>query len=69
MSFKIYSYEDIAAKAEWEGGLDEALEWFQANQVPLAIQSLWSTAKSQKDDLVNTLQYIENIMVENGVDW
>lgn len=43
-----YSYEDIAAKAEWEGGLGEALDWFEANEVPSEIALHWESAKQAK---------------------
>ncbi len=53
-----YSYEDIAAKAEWEGGLDEALDWFKANEVPSEIALHWESAKQAKkafDEALNNL--------------
>lgn len=53
-----YSYEDIVAKAEWEGGLDETLDWFKPNEVPSEIAILWETAKLTKQSLNNTLDLI-----------
>lgn len=43
-----YSYEDIVAKAEWEGGLDEALGWFKPNEVPSEIALHWESAQMAK---------------------
>jgi len=60
------THEDIASKAEWEGGLDEALEWFQDNEVPADLHRLWGSARSQKDDLENTLQAIVAVLESHG---
>lgn len=43
-----YSYEDIAAKADWEGGMDEALDWFKPNEVPSEIALHWESAQVAK---------------------
>ena len=54
----IYSLEDIADKAEWEGGLDEALEWFDPEEVPVEIRQLWRAARDLKKQLDGVLDDI-----------
>lgn len=62
------SYEDIVAKAEWEGGLEEALEWFKVDEVPQDIQELWERAKKLKADLEYGLDEIVEIFNLHGVE-
>jgi hypothetical protein len=59
-----YTYEDIAAKAEWEGGLDEALDWFDAEEVPKEIRGAWQDAKDLKSRLDSQLDYIWTFIPE-----
>ena len=45
----MYSKEDILAKADWEGGLDEALDWFDSTEVPEPVREMWIVARSIKE--------------------
>ena len=47
----ITPYEKIAAKAEWEGGWYEVLDWYKESEVPDDLQSLWGRARRLKDEL------------------
>lgn len=60
-----YTYEDIAAKAEWEGGLDEALDWFKPEEVPEKIRSFWTTAQAHKKRLEFFLDQIAEHLPED----
>jgi hypothetical protein len=53
-----YTYEDIAAKAEYEGGLDEALDWFEVDEIPEDIRMAWTTARAHKLRLEHFLDKI-----------
>lgn len=53
-----YTYEDIAAKIEWEGGLDEALDWFEPEEVPAAIRVEWDVARALKRQFNEALDLI-----------
>lgn len=53
-----YSYEDIAAKAEWEGGFDEALDWFKPNEVPSEIALHWESAQVAKRAFNEALDHL-----------
>jgi hypothetical protein len=59
-----YTYEDIAAKAEWEGGLDDALDWFQPEEVPEDIRTKWHLAKVAKKVLEDLLDQIGEYLPE-----
>lgn len=61
------SWEDITAKAEWEGGLDVALEWFKPHEVPEEIEDAWRRAIELRQELEEKLAEIENRM-ESGED-
>jgi hypothetical protein len=60
----VRSYEDIAAKAEWEGGLDEALDWFKPEEVPEEIREAWRTARDLKTQLQTQLGAINAFLPE-----
>lgn len=64
----ITPYEEIAAKAEWEGGWYEVLDWYRENEVPEDIQLLWGRAKRLKDDLKSVLDEITTIVEQHGVE-
>lgn len=59
------TYEDIRDKAEWEGGLDEALDWFEPEEVPSEIQLLWASAKLAKKHLEYSLDLLHNHFPED----
>ena len=59
-----YTYEDIASKAEWGGGLDEALNWFDVKDVPEDIRAEWRTAKTLKRQLDESLGYLADLFPE-----
>lgn len=56
------SWDDIDAKAQWEGGLDEALDWFGVTEVPVEGRPLWAKAKRQKAALAATLHQLEEFI-------
>lgn len=58
------SYEDIAAKAEWEGGLDDALDWFKPEQVPEEIRIAWQEARDLKVQFQAKLSEIDAFLPE-----
>lgn len=58
-------YGDIAAKAEWEGGLDEALDWFEPDEVPEEIRDAWREAKALKQQLAAKLERIGTFLPED----
>lgn len=59
--------EEIADKAEWEGGLDVALNWFEPSAVPEEIRQDWIRARSLKRDLDEAIERIQDVMVDRGV--
>jgi hypothetical protein len=61
---EVYTYGHIAAKAEWEGGWDEALDWFKPEEVPTEIRHLWYTAKAHKRRLTDLLDQISTFFPE-----
>jgi hypothetical protein len=61
----VYSFEDIAGKADWEGGLDEALSWFSVREVPEEIRDLWQKAKDLKIALNAKLDEISEFLPED----
>lgn len=42
-----YSKETIAAKFEWEGS--DAIEWFEATEVPEEIRETWALALTYRE--------------------
>ena len=61
----IHSYEDIAGKAEWEGGLDEALDWFKPEEVPEEIRAAWREAQGLKAQFEAKLDQINAFLPED----
>lgn len=61
----VSSYEDIAAKAEWEGGLDETLDWFKPGEVPEEIRAAWQEARDLKAQLEAKLNHIGTFLPED----
>lgn len=61
----VYSYEDIADKAEWEGALDEVLDWFKPEEVPEEIREAWRTARDLKAQLETQLDQISTFLPED----
>ena len=61
----IYTYEDIAGKAEWEGGLDEALDWFKPEEVPEEIRGAWQEARDLKVQFKAKLDQINAFLPED----
>lgn len=53
-----FTYEDIAAKAEWEGGLAEALDWFKPNEVPSELALHWESAQMAKQAFNEALFFL-----------
>lgn len=62
------SYEDIWSKAIWEGGIDDALEWFKPHEVPEEIQELWNLARNTREELEELTNKIAEKFREAGVD-
>jgi hypothetical protein len=61
----VATFEDIAGKAEWEGGLDEALDWFEPDEVPEEIRDSWRDAKNMKRMLEAELKHIGTFLPES----
>lgn len=40
-----YTRQEVWSKVDWEGGLPEALEWFEPSEVPEEIEDLWREAQ------------------------
>ena len=63
------SYEDIAAKAMWEGGLEEGLAWFKPHEVPEEIQELWNLARNTREELEELTDKLAVKFREAGVEF
>jgi hypothetical protein len=62
---KVYSYEDILAKADWEGGLYDGLDWFSAEEVPEEMREAWGKAKEKKHALEHALEALDKFFPED----